>query len=131
MMSPKIRQILYVAGVVLFAALSVMSTYKVIDADVAAQVSAAVTAVLGMFGVTGFGVAAYNVTKQQKTGASDEVSPADQVVNGINAVIAAKDSAQSDLERVKDAVTTAVREVPVLGNLAQQAIDSLTKGAKP
>lgn len=128
-MSPKARQILYVVGVVTFALLTVLSTTKVIDTQTAASVSAALTAVLGLFGVTGFGVAAYNTNKQINNGAFEEQSPADQVVNGLNAVINQAHQAQAEVDRVKDAVVTAVNDVPVIGTtlgpLAQQAIDKL------
>ena len=124
-MTPKVRQILYVCGVVAFALLTVLSATRVIDGQTAASVSAALTAVLGLFGVTVSGVAYGAVTKQQHNGAFDAKSPADQVVNGINAVIAQAEQAQAEVERVKEAVSTAVADVPILGPLAQQAIDRL------
>ena len=126
-MPPKIREILYIFGVVIFAALAVLSTLKVIDADTAASVSAAVTSIMGLFGVTVAGTAAYNVSKQQKKGTFDEVDPADQVINGINAVLAQQQTAQQAADRVKDALSNAVKDIPVLGPLAQQAINSLPK----
>lgn len=124
-MGPKLRQVLYSVGVIIFAGLSLLSTFKLVDPNTAATISAALTSVLGLFGVTGFSVAAYNVTKQTKTGAFDHPSPADQVVNGLNAVIAQAQNAQQEVDRVKDAVSTAVKDVPILGPLAQQAIDRL------
>jgi hypothetical protein len=124
-MSPKVRQILYVFGVVVFAALTVLSTFKIIDPGTAASVSAALTSVLGLFGVTVAGTAAYNVNKQRHDGAFQSVDPADQVVNGINAVLAQQQAAQEAANRVKDALSNAVKDVPVLGPLAQQAINSL------
>jgi hypothetical protein len=127
-MTPKIRQILYVTGVVAFAVLTLLSATRVIDGETAASVSAALTAVLGLFGVTVSGVAWGAVTRQQHNGAFDPpASPADQVVNGINAVLAQAEQAKSEVERVREAVSSAVSEVPVLGPLAQQAIDSLPK----
>jgi isocitrate lyase len=126
-MSPKVRQILYVFGVVVFAALTVLSTFKIIDPGTAASVSAALTSVLGLFGVTVAGTAAYNVNKQRHDGAFQSVDPADQVVNGINAVLAQQQAAQEAANRVKDALSNAVKDVPVLGPLAQQAINSLPK----
>lgn len=126
-MSPKIRQLLYVFGVVVFAALAVLSTFKVIDADTHASVSAALTSLLGLFGITVAGTAAYNVNKQQKNGTFSEVDPADQVINGINAVITQQQQAQEAADRVKDAFNNAVKDIPVLGPLAQQAINSLPK----
>jgi hypothetical protein len=125
-MTPKVRQVLYVGGVVAFALLTVLSATRVIDGQTAASVSAALTAVLGLFGVTVSGVAYGAVTKQQHNGAFDPpASPADQVVNGINRVIEQAAVAQAEVERVKEAVSTAVADVPILGPLAQQAIDRL------
>jgi hypothetical protein len=124
-MSPKFRQILYVIGAVTFAALTVLSTFKVIDPGTAATVSAALTAVLGLFGVTISGTAAYNVTKQAKGGAFDPTDPATQVVDGLNQ-LAAQEAA---VRQAKDAIAAAAQSIPVagpiLGPLAQQALDSL------
>jgi hypothetical protein len=92
-------------------------------------VSAALTSVLGRVRrVSVSGVAAYHVSKQQKDGSVRSASrPADQVIGGINAVIAqANTGGQAEVNRVKDAATQAVNSAPVLGPLAKQAIDSLT-----
>lgn len=128
-MTPKVRQILYAVGLVLFAILTVLSTFKVIDETAAASISAALTAVLGLFGVTVSGVAGWAVTKQQKNGAFEQHSPADQVVTAINQVLEQAQTAQAEVERVKEAVTAAVNDVPVLGPvlgpLAQQAMDAI------
>lgn len=124
-MPPKVRQLLYVLGVVVFAGLTVLSTFKVIDPNTAASVSAALTSVLGLFGVTVAGTAAYNTNKQINGGTFDSVDPADQVVNGINAVIVQQQQAQQATDRVKNALNDAVKDIPVLGPLAQQAMNSL------
>ena len=124
-MTPKVRQILYAVGLVLFAILTILSALKVIDENTAASVSAALTAVLGLFGVTVSGTAAWAVTKQKQAGAFEQHSPADQVVTAINEVLAQAQTAQAEVDRVKEAVSQAVSQVPVLGPLAQQAIDRL------
>ena len=124
-MSPNVRKILYVFGVIAFAGLTVLSTFKVIDPGTAHSVSAALTSVLGLFGVTVAGTAAYNTNKQIHKGTFEEVDPADQVINGINAVLSQQQAAQQAADRVKDALNNAVKDVPVLGPLAQQAINSL------
>lgn len=127
-MTPKIRLILYVAGVVASAALTILSATKVLDPASAGSLSAALSTILGLFGATASGTAAYNTNKQINNGTFDpapEVSPADQVINGINEVLAHAQTAQSEVERVKDAVSNAVKDVPVLGPLAQQALDML------
>lgn len=124
-MSPNVRKILYVFGVIAFAGLTVLSTFKIIDPGTAHSVSAALTSVLGLFGVTVAGTAAYNTNKQIHKGTFEEVDPADQVINGINAVLSQQQAAQQAADRVKDALNNAVKDVPVLGPLAQQAINSL------
>lgn len=53
------------------------------------------------------------------------MTPADQVINGVNQVIANAQSAHADIQKVKDAVSQVVQDVPILGPLAKQAIDSL------
>lgn len=129
-MTPKIRQLLYVVGVVVFAALTVLSTFKVIDPAAAASVSAALTSVLGLFGVTVAGTAAYNTNKQIHEGTFDpapQVSPADAVVNGVQAVIEAKANAQREADRVADAISGLAKDVPVLGPLASQILDQIRK----
>jgi hypothetical protein len=129
-MTPKVRQILYTFGVVVFAGLTVLSTFKVIDPDTAASVSAALTSVLGLFGVTLAGTAAYNTSKQIKDGtfeAHKEMSPADSVVSGVQAVLQAKEHAESELRRVQDAVTGVVEDIPVLGPLAKEVLDQLKR----
>ena len=126
-MTPKFRQILYVLGLIAFTGLTLLSTFHVLDPGVAANVSAVLTTVLGLFGVTISGVAGYNVTKQVQNGTLAPSAPADQVINGIDAVVAQAQHAQSEVERVKNAVSNAVKDVPVLGPLAQQALDALPK----
>jgi hypothetical protein len=121
-MTPKFRQALYALGVVCFAALAVLSTFKIIDPNTAASVSAAVTSVLGLFGVTISGVAAYHVNTK---GTPEPVSPADQVIGGLNQIAAQ----EADLKQAKEAVAAAVQNIPVagpvLGPLARQVIDGL------
>jgi hypothetical protein len=127
-MTPDTRraQFLYAIGLVVFAVLAVLSFLKIIDDDTAASVSAAVTAVLGLFGVTVTGTATYRVTKQAREGMFDPPqSSADKVITGIGEVIETYATAQAEVDRVKAAVSTAVQDVPVLGPLAQQAIGRL------
>lgn len=124
-MPPKVREVLYVVGVIAFAALTILSTFRIIDPNTASSVSAALTSILGLFGVTVAGTAAYNVSKQQKQGAFDSVDPADQVINGISAVLAQQQAAQDAANRVKTAISDAVKDIPVLGPLAQEALDDL------
>jgi len=127
-MTPKIRQILYTVGVVVFAALTVLSTFKIIDPESAAAVSAALTSVLGLFGVTVAGTAAYNINKQQKDGTLDfQGSAPEQAVAAIEATVRAANDASAGLQMVREAVSDVIRDTPVLGPLGSQIFDQITK----
>lgn len=127
---PKARFLLYVIGVLVFAVVTGLSFFKVIDPSVASTVNAQLVSILGLFGITIAGTAAYNTNKQVKDGTFEEapqVDPAEAVVNGINAVLEAQQRAQAEVDRVRDAVAQAVSDVPVVGPLAQQVLDQLKK----
>lgn len=129
-MTPKARKLLYVAGVVTFAALTVLSTFKIIDPNTAASVSAALTSVLGLFGVTVAGTAAWNTSRQINDGTFDptpQLSPADKVITGLNEVLQQKADADAAVEKVKEIVVSQAREIPVLGPLASDVLDSILK----
>lgn len=126
-MSPKVRQALYSFGVLLFSGLTILSTLKVVDPNTAATISAAVTSILGVFGVTGFGVAAYNTNKQINNGTLTPAAPEEKVITGIQEVLANHQRAQAAVEKVKDAVSGAIKDVPVLGPLGSQIFDQIIK----
>ena len=124
-MSPKVRQTIYYAGTLISTVIGVALLWGGLSADTASSILNMVGGIVTLLGGAAPAIAAKKVGEQMNNGAFDQSSPADQVVNGINAVLAQAQSAQADVERVKEAVTAAVRDVPVLGPLAQQAIDSL------
>ena len=71
-----------------------------------------------------------HVTKQINDGGFDPapivpVAPEDQIVNGLNQLQAQKAAVDAAVERAKGALSSAVQDVPVLGPLAQQALDAL------
>jgi Tfp pilus assembly protein PilN len=124
----KVRFYLYIFGVVAFAGLTVLSTTKIIDPDTASSVSAALTQLLGLFGVTVAGTAAYNINKQRHDGTFEhvEVSPVDQVVKGVQQVVEAKETAEREVKKVQDALSDLAGQVPVLGPLAKQVLDQFS-----
>ena len=129
-MNPKVREILYVIGVVVFAALSLLSTFRVIDPNTAATVSAALTSVLGLFGVTGFGVAAYNVRKQQQDGSFDptpELTPGEHITTGFEGLARQRNDLESAMHEVTSMVSRTAAENPVLGPLAQQILNQIVE----
>lgn len=125
MLTPKIRTILYAVGLLATGTLTMLSVFRIIEPGAASTISAQIAAFLGIFGVGATGTAAVITNRQRKDGTFDQPDPADVVVNSIEAVLAAQQHAQANVERVKDAVTKAVKDVPILGPLAKQAIDAL------
>jgi hypothetical protein len=105
---------LYVVGVVVFAVLTILSTLRIIDPAVAASVNAAVTAVLGMFGVTVAGTAAYNINKQIHDGTVVEKKPdiGDLIEQALD-------------RKLQQVGAPQVRDVPVLGPLALEVLDRI------
>ena len=124
-MTPKIRQTLYGVGTIATAILGILSVWGVVHPAAASTLTTALTGLLTLLGVGAAGTAAAVTHKQRKEGMFDAQSPADVVVTGINAVLQQAEQAQAEVDRVKDAVSAAVATVPILGPLAQQAINRL------
>ncbi len=78
-------------------------------------------------GCVGAGLVAFAAVFATPNKAHDTVSAADQVINNIPVVVQNATDAISELDRVKQAATDALAQVPVLGPLAQAAINSLPK----
>lgn len=57
---------------------------------------------------------------------TDTPAPADMVITGVQALQDARTAADAELERVKQATAAVLAPIPVVGPLAQQAIDKLT-----
>jgi hypothetical protein len=55
----------------------------------------------------------------------DPVAPEDQIINGLNQLQQQKAAVDAAIEKAKGGLSSAVQDVPVLGPLAQQAIDAL------
>lgn len=123
-MGPKVRQTIYYVGTVITAVIGCALLWGGLSADAAHSIVNVLGGVLTLLGAGAPAVAARTVGKQMKNGKFDE-NPADRVINGINDLIANAETAKSDVERVKDAVTEAIGDVPVLGPLAQQALNSV------
>lgn len=126
-MSPKIRQSLYQLGAALLAVLGVVQVWGGVDAGTVDNIHQVVTGLLTLIGAGAPVVAAKHVNAQRKDGTFDSVAPADQVINGVQAVIQASAHAQAEVDRVKQAVTDIASTVPVLGPLATQVINSIPR----
>jgi hypothetical protein len=76
-------------------------------------------------GALGAGLTAGGAVFGTPNKSSDPViAPADAVVNGVQAVLEAQAVANAEVEKVKQAVTSAVGVVPGMGPLAAQIINS-------
>ena len=127
-MPPKIRQTIYGIGLIATSALSILSVWKVIDPTTASTVSASLAGLLSLLGVGAAGTAAVVVSKQQKDGTFDvNGSAAEQAIPAINNTVQQAQQATSDLQKVRDAVSGVIRDVPVLGPLGSQIFDQVTK----
>ena len=127
-MSPKIRQTIYGLGLAATSVLSVLSVWKMIDPNTASVVSASLTGLLSLLGVGAAGTAAVVVSKQRQDGTLDYTgSPADQAVAAIQAVTQAATESVSDLQKVKDAVSSVIHDVPILGPLGSQIFNDRVK----
>lgn len=125
-MTPKLRQTVYSVGAIATSLLTLLSLWRVVDPATASTINAGLAGLLSLLGVGAAGTAAVITGRQRKDGTFDSVDPADAVVNGIEAVLKAKQEAEAQVDRVRDAVSDAVKEVPVLGPLAKEALDRLT-----
>lgn len=58
---------------------------------------------------------------------SDDVAPADQIINGAQALKDAENFVAAERDRAAKALSGVIGDVPVVGPLAQQVIDSVTR----
>lgn len=114
------RKWFYAASALASAVVPILVTLGIASNDQGNQWLTAIAAITGLLGTAGAGTAAVVLNKQQKTGVLETVAPADQVINGLQAVQDQATSAQTELARA----TAAVRKV-ASSDLVQQAIDSV------
>lgn len=125
-MVPKIRQSFYYVSSIVTGVIGLLLLFNGIGAGAADNITDIVAAIGSFLGSGSTALAGKKVSEQRKDGTFDTLDPTDAVVNGINAVIEAQRQAEAQVERVKDAVTNVVKDVPVLGPLAREALDRLT-----
>lgn len=124
-MNPRTRQTLYLLGSIGTGVLTLVSVWHGMSGETATALTNVITALLGLLGIGATGTAAVVVNKQLRDGAFDPASTADQVITGINAAVNQVQNAAADLEKIKNAASSVLNEVPVVGPLAKQIIDSV------
>lgn len=130
MFAPKVRQTIYAVGTIATALLGVLSLWQIVDPNTASVVNAGLAGILSLLGAGAAGTAAVAVNRQRNDGTFEpvpQVDPAQAVVDGVQAALAAKDFADRELARIQEAITGAIENVPVLGPLASQVLDRLNK----
>ncbi|ORA23389.1 hypothetical protein [Mycobacterium aquaticum] len=126
----KIRQYRYTAAAVITVVGTPLAV-ALVEGGVSKWVAVAVAAASMLTGAAGSAAAASKTRSQRADGVFDEpapepepVSPADQIINALPAVIGNVAHATSEFDRVKQAASDALgAAVPVLGPLVQQAIN--------
>ena len=121
-MSPKLRETLYYLGTLVPGALGIALIWGGIDAGAANSIGDILAGALNLIGAVAPATAAVKVNQQRKDGTLT-ASPVEQVAKGVEQVLAAKQTAEAEVEKVKRALETAINGVPVLGPLANQLIN--------
>ncbi|ASW31357.1 holin [Mycobacterium phage Lokk] len=122
-MSPKVRESLYYLGTLVPGVLGIALIWGGIDAGAAQNIGDIIAGALNLIGATAPATAAVKVNQQRRDGTLS-TSPVDQVAKGVEQVLAAQQTAQAEVERVKQALEAAVTgAVPALGPLANQIIN--------
>lgn len=125
MMSPKARQTTYAIGTIATSIITLAALWRGISGEAATTLTTMVNALLGLLGATATATATVAVTRQQRNGAFDHLSPVEQAIKGIEATVQQVNTAATDYERVKAAASDVFKDIPVVGPLAQQVIDSV------
>lgn len=126
-MTAQLRQWFYLISALASAIVPILVTLRVITENQGNQWLGLVAALGGILGTAGAGTAAVILGKQRKDGTLDTTAPADAAVSAIQQTVQNVSVATSELDKVKQAAADVLGTVPVLGPLAQQAINSLPK----
>ncbi|QFG04586.1 holin [Mycobacterium phage Keziacharles14] len=126
-MSPKIRQSIYLLGTVVSGVVGIALVWGGIDAGVAANIDSILTGLGALVGSGTSATAATKVNSQRKDGTFETTSPLEAVIQNIPVVVGAAAKAQSDLERLREAATEAVADIPVFGKDAADALNALPR----
>ncbi|QCG76865.1 holin [Mycobacterium phage XianYue] len=129
-MSPKVRQTIYYLGTLVPGILGIALIWGGIDAGAAQNIGDIIAGALNLIGAGVPATAAITVGKQRKDGTLT-TSPVEQVTKGIEAVVAARNAAQAEVDKVTTAVGGVLNDVQAaanavnLGPLAAQIINGI------
>ena len=125
-MNAQTRRWLYLATGVAAAIIPILVQLGVLDTGQGESTNTLILTIASLFGATGAATAARHVHTQIKDGVHDPaLPPVDQLRESANQVIAQAQEAQVNLDVLKDITGSLVGQVPVVGNLVQQAMNQL------
>jgi len=128
-MTPQIRRTIYQLGTVASSVLGIALIWGGISQGTADHINTVLAGLVALLSGGAPAVAAKTVKEQAKGGVFDAVpAPADAAITAINATIEQAITAQADVQRVAEAVTSAVSGTPVgpvvaaAGDVVEQVI---------
>ena len=130
-MTAQFRQWFYLLSALASAIVPILVTLRVINEAQGNQWLGLVAALGGILGTAGAGTAAVILGKQRKDGTLDTPEPApvlplpDVVLGGLSQAAQNVATSVSELDKIRDGVGQILGTAPVIGPLAQAAIDSI------
>lgn len=127
-MTPQIRRTIYQLGTVASGVLGIALIWGGISQGTADHINTVLAGLVALLSGGAPAVAARTVKEQAKSGAFDAVPVAEQAITAIQATIEQAITAQADVQRVAEAVTSAVSASPVgpvvaaAGDVVEQVI---------
>jgi hypothetical protein len=127
-MTPKVRQSIYRLGTAVSALLGLALIWGGISQGTADHINTVLAGLVALLSGGAPAVAARTVKEQAKGGVFDSVPVAEQAITAIQATIEQAITAQADVQRVAEAVTSAVSGSPVgpvvaaAGDVVEQVI---------
>ncbi|AEL17749.1 holin [Mycobacterium phage Turbido] len=135
-MSPKIRQSIYHVGTLIPGLVGLAMLWFGLSSDDADSIIQVISGALALIGAGAPAIAAKTVRDQRKDGTLT-ASPVEAVSKGIEQVIAARDAAQAEVEKVTSVVGNVLNDVQLaanavnLGPLASQILSALPVDHQP
>ena len=123
-MSPKARETLYLIGTMIPAIVGILVMWTGVTQEGADNMAQVVTGLITLVGAGAPATAAAVVRKQNKQG-TFQTSPMENVITGVGQVVEAQQKADQEVERVKNLLSEAVSNVPMLGPAASNMIREL------
>jgi len=125
-MNVQTRRWLYLATGLAAAVIPILVQLGVIDTGQGESTNTLILTIASLFGATGAATAARHTHQQIKDGLHDPaLPPVDQLRESANQVISQAQEAQVNLDVLKDITGSLVGQVPVVGDLVQQAMNQL------